>query len=854
MITGIMGAKSILDLLHLNGTETISKVTSVRNFLLAILLGLFMSFPRLTLAQTAVTGTPTSVSTVTFSANPTFDALAASTVILTLTGNVISSRVTNAVSGQRLNFLIRQDSNGKHAFAWPKSFVNPPTVNLAPSATTNVSFIYDGTSWQNFGDQTSQYFKGPSPAIDVTAYGAVGDSVTDDGPAIQAAIDAACQNNSNGGGTVRFPTPPVNYRVATTIVINPAVCDQLLLQGEPGPRPGGISQFARAPRVRIEGPAAPLFRIDNSRAGGDVYYTMENLDIFSIGGMAIHNTDVSFFLLKNVGLSYNYDPLVKNSAALLVDGSTLWFKAEDSNFVTANHNTGPFHPAPGKDYDPSSWAPAALLIYGNSTHDGSILFNFDNCTWAHGGVKLIAADNAAKATGQTFGEMIFNMNVIEGQFASPMLQFENRQTYPHQGATMARVTVIESQQADVGHPTPFISAYGADADNTASVGSVFFIHTLTHGCLVQGINGHENIAGVWTDAPSTAHYVCDQYSLPKVDGGWIRHTSNGLDIFAPAAGPQTYLSTSNDAAVRTFIPDGVHANPAATSMLDTDGSLYLGPGGTHPFDLQLHRTSEGTYAIAAPVTTPEHFAAAPAPGGTFPDGTYYLKIAAGDHNNSPFTVSAASPEIRVVLGGVNHSISTTWTVSPANPNNKYTIYVGTTPGGENKAGNITSVGGPVTLSSMPNPNRAPSEIGTLLTDIFTITPDGFKSTLGGPKTGSFGGTLTGNRTYTMPDASGTVSLTQLYDCGIAAGASCTINATPRTIIGSAPLTSGTPSNVTITGINPAFTSSSSYKCALSEETDAKRDQLKITYSSGSSFTITGPDGTTDTIGYVCSGY
>jgi hypothetical protein len=238
----------------------------------------------------------------------------------------------------------------------------------------------------------------------------------------------------------------------------------------------------------------------------------------------------------------------------------------------------------------------------------------------------------------------------------------------------------------------------------------------------------------------------------------------------------------------------------------------------------------------------------------FPDGTYYLRIAAGDHNNAPFTVSAASPEIKVVLGGGKNTIDMTWTASPTNPGNKYTIYVGATPGGENKAGNVTSAGGPVTLSSMPTPNQVPNKVGTLLADIFTITPDGFKSTLGGAKVGTFGGALTGNRTYTLPDASGTVSLTQLYDCGNAAAASCAIKATPRTIIGSAPLSSGTPSTVTIAGISPAFTSSSSYKCSLSDESDATRNPLKITYSSGSSFTITVPDRITDMIGYVCSGY
>lgn len=54
---------------------------------------------------------------------------------------------------------------------------------------------------------------GPAPmsVIDVGAYGAVGDGVADDGPAIQAAIDAA---NAAGGGVVYLPTG--EYRLTQT--------------------------------------------------------------------------------------------------------------------------------------------------------------------------------------------------------------------------------------------------------------------------------------------------------------------------------------------------------------------------------------------------------------------------------------------------------------------------------------------------------------------------------------------------------------------------------------------------------------------------------------------------------------
>ena len=92
--------------------------------------------------------------------------------------------------------------------------------------------------------------------------------------------------------------------------------------------------------------------------------------------------------------------------------------------------------------------------------------------------------------------------------------------------------------------------------------------------------------------------------------------------------------------------------------------------------------------------------------------------------------------------------------------------------------------------------------------------------------------------------------------GIACGttSSCAATAAPLThvVFGSAPLVSGTPSTVTITGISPAFTSTSSYVCTVSNETTAA-DGLKWSAVSGSSITITGPNTVTDTVSYICTG-
>lgn len=101
--------------------------------------------------------------------------------------------------------------------------------------------------------------------------------------------------------------------------------------------------------------------------------------------------------------------------------------------------------------------------------------------------------------------------------------------------------------------------------------------------------------------------------------------------------------------------------------------------------------------------------------------------------------------------------------------------------------------------------------------------------------------------------SDTVGDTLVQDCGATSTCSHTNLLKPQIVKGSAPLVSGTPSTVTITGISPAFTSSTSYVCTVSEATTATNNLLKVTNVSGSSFTVTGPNTLTDTINYICVG-
>ena len=71
------------------------------------------------------------------------------------------------------------------------------------------------------------------------------------------------------------------------------------------------------------------------------------------------------------------------------------------------------------------------------------------------------------------------------------------------------------------------------------------------------------------------------------------------------------------------------------------------------------------------------------------------------------------------------------------------------------------------------------------------------------------------------------------------------------VSGTIPLVSGS-STATVSGMSPAFTSTSTYSCQLTAEA-AATSPLYFTKVSGSSFTITGPNTVTTVIDYSCSG-
>ena len=137
----------------------------------------------------------------------------------------------------------------------------------------------------------------------------------------------------------------------------------------------------------------------------------------------------------------------------------------------------------------------------------------------------------------------------------------------------------------------------------------------------------------------------------------------------------------------------------------------------------------------------------------------------------------------------------------------------------------------------------------------SLTDNGTTVSTGEPLTLSI---ATGTAPLAISSTTAVANLTatnhpQVQSCGTTSTCSHTALGTSQIVMGSAPLVSGTPSAVTITGINPAFTSTSTYFCVQTDETTTASALVTFSKVSGSSFTITGPATNTDTISYVCVG-
>lgn len=86
-----------------------------------------------------------SVDTVSFSPTPVFDLSGGSVKVITLTGNVTSSTLSNVQVG-RFTWIICQDATGSRTFVPPTTLLGFTTIGTTASKCTVQSFVNNGTS------------------------------------------------------------------------------------------------------------------------------------------------------------------------------------------------------------------------------------------------------------------------------------------------------------------------------------------------------------------------------------------------------------------------------------------------------------------------------------------------------------------------------------------------------------------------------------------------------------------------------------------------------------------------------------------------------------------------------------
>jgi hypothetical protein len=90
------------------------------------------------------------VTTVSYSATPTFDAATADSFYITLTGNVTSSTLSNIAAGRTIAFKIICDGTGGRSFVWPTNVLGGMDLSTTPLAAgeiaTQLFHCFDGTN------------------------------------------------------------------------------------------------------------------------------------------------------------------------------------------------------------------------------------------------------------------------------------------------------------------------------------------------------------------------------------------------------------------------------------------------------------------------------------------------------------------------------------------------------------------------------------------------------------------------------------------------------------------------------------------------------------------------------------
>jgi len=536
--------------------------------------------------------------------------------------------------------------------------------NAAISGTLTTSNFNPGTlSPSSLSVGGNETVAGPRPRIDVTAYGAKGDGVTDDTAAIQSAINAACALDINHKSTLFFP--PGNYVVSQpqTPSANPVftgLCAGLLIEGSGG---NYDAQFGIAPMSRIgvvpsgSPNAAAVF--NPVSANGLTFKNIEvhgyNQAVYVSGGNGITFDNVC---LVNAPTSMTDNVPLKVSAVLQLGWKGGCIQAPDGNHddvLIIGADTG------GIEVQPAG------LIFFDGTGG-----NF----WIGSGIHYSQRVNTCCSGPGNF----HFWNLLVEDAANPIFRVTNDTGNPGASAmpSMHELDFQNVEASDGGSGLPVI--------NFNSSGS------LLTGLHLKNLNGGNSAYAVEMQAGTLQN--CDVYgnTVRVFDGNGnpagdcIVQNNSGLDYVVNTSNTDRLRSDVSGTSVQdgTAFRATAAGNSFASLALDPAQGVLFGTGTSYGYNAQVYQSTGNAIDVGFSSTLPPTgVTGTAATGGSLAAGTYYYFVRSDTNASCSTGMSAPSTASSgVTLSGSNNAVSLSWTVpaSGAATTAGYCIFRATQPG------------------------------------------------------------------------------------------------------------------------------------------------------------------------------
>jgi Pectate lyase superfamily protein len=514
---------------------------------------------------------------------------------------------------------------------------------------------------------------GPRPRVDVTAFGAKGDGVTDDTVAIQAAITFVCNafHVNTGGGSIYFP-PGVYIlsqpQLPSTSGIFTLPCGGLHFLGGNGSGSAiGGAQFNRAPQTRLivvnvgaNPNAAAVFSMLGNVSSSN---TFENLTINA------HNQAISMYasnenVLRNDCLTTAITGQTDNTPLKITN--TFWVYM-DGGCLQAGNGSLPLAIFTG-EAPLGIEAPLVGLAY------------FTSVQGIGGGFQYIQRVNTA---GSGPGNFVFrNIPAIED-------------------STTSFFTITNATGNPGGTALPAFSEITFDNTTTSDAGTInnAVIELNSSGTLLNGVyvlntfagNGQGSAVKIDAGAVQNCHVLggSGQSVTAVIDGNG---TPIGSCSVENSSGFDYVVSTSNPDRLRSDIftignSDGppfratASGNRFATVAIDPALGYLFNTGNSFGFGASLVENSTGTIDLQfANVYAPTNVTAAATTGGTLAAATYYATVAATPDNCTHQSVQSVQ-SAGVALSGANNAVTVNWTppVPGLVPVSGYCVNISTLP-------------------------------------------------------------------------------------------------------------------------------------------------------------------------------